>query len=232
MSNFILTLPLKTERFQEDVLNKRLEIARKMYNACLNELLKRYHTMQQSKEYQKACKLDKSKERNKIFSELNKQYGVTEYSLHTYVKPMQRHFKDNIDSFTSQKIATRCFGAFQKLMFHKAKKVYFKRYDEVNSVEGKSNKTGIRFRENKLEWSKLSIPVIIKKNDEYAHMALENKIKYCRILRKFIRGKYKYYIQLILDGTPPIKINKETGEIKNTIGKGKRKRVLYDNIYV
>ena len=48
MSNFILTLPLQTEKFQEDILNKRLEIARKMYNACLNELFKRYHTMQQS----------------------------------------------------------------------------------------------------------------------------------------------------------------------------------------
>ena len=42
MSNFILTLPLQAEKFQEDILNKRLEIARKMYNTCLNELFKRY----------------------------------------------------------------------------------------------------------------------------------------------------------------------------------------------
>ena len=106
-------------------------------------------------------------------------------------------------------------------MFHQAKKACFKKHNELNSLEGKSNKTGIRFKNNELVWNKLSIPVIIKKNDEYAQMALENKIKYCRVLRKFIRGRYKYYIQLILDGTPPIKINKETGEIKDTISKGR-----------
>ena len=201
MSNFILTLELKTEKWQEDVLDKRFNIGRQMYNACLDELYKRYNTMTERKEYKKVANMSKGKERNRKFQELNKKYGLTEYSLHTHIKSMQHHFKDNIDSFTAQKIATRVFRAFEKYMFHQAKKVYFKKYSELNSLEGKSNKTGIRFKENKLEWNKLSIPVIIKKNDEYAHMALENKIKYCRILRKFIRGKYKYYIQLILDGT-------------------------------
>lgn len=220
MSNFVLTLPLQTEKFQEDILKKRLEIARKMYNACLNELLKRYRTMQQSKEYQKACKMTKGKDRNKILSGLNKQYGVTEYSLHAYIKPMQARFKDNIDSFTAQKIATRCFGAFQELVFHKAKKVHFKRYGEMNSIEGKSNKTGIRFIDNRLVWNKLSVSAVIKPNDIYAQMALENRIKYCRIVRKSIRGKYKFYIQLVLEGVPPLKVNKEIGEVKNSISNG------------
>lgn len=63
--------------------------------------------------------------------------------------------------------------------------------------------------------------VVERKNDEYAQIALENRIKYCRVLRRFIRGKYKYYVQIILEGVPPVKINKKTGEIKNTIGKGR-----------
>ena len=221
MSNFVLTLELKTEKWQENILDKRFNIGRQMYNACLNELYKRYNAMTERKEYKEVVNMPKEKERNRKFQELNKKYGLTEYSLHTYVKPMQHHFKKNIDSSTAQKIATRVFRAFEKYMFHQAKKVHFKKHSELNSLEGKSNKGGIRFRENKLEWNKLSIPVIIEKNDEYAHMALENKIKYCRVLRKFIRGRYQYYVQLILDGTPPIKINKETGEIKNTIGEGR-----------
>lgn len=220
MSNFILTLKLDTEKYQEDILNKRLEIGRNIYNACLGELYKRYRTMQQSKEYRKVIKMSKGKERNKLFNELNKKYGLTEYSLHSYVKPIQKHFKTNIDSFTAQKIATRCFNAFQKLMFHEADKVKFKRFGEMNSLEGKSNSSGIRFANNALMWNKLNIPVIIKKNDDYAQMALTNKIKYCRIVRKLIRGKYKFYVQLVLDGIPPMKINKETGEIKNGISDG------------
>ena len=177
--------------------------------------------MKQSKEYQRVYKLPKGKERNQMFSDLNKMYGLTEYSLHEYVKFMQYHFKKNIDSFTAQKIATRCFKTFQKLMFHQANKVNFKRYGEMNSVEGKSNKMGIRFKDDMLVWNRLEIPVVIKKNDVYVQMALMNKIKYCRIIRKYIRGKYKYYVQLILDGVPPTKINNQTGEIKNGIGSGR-----------
>ncbi|MCB2314346.1 transposase, partial [Clostridium tagluense] len=90
----------------------------------------------------------------------------------------------------------------------------------MNSVEGKSNKTGIRFKDSKLFWNGLEIDVIINKNDEYAEISLLNKVKYCRMVRKFIRGKYKYYIQLVLGGIPPVKYNKKTGEVKNIIGKG------------
>lgn len=57
--SYVLTLRLKTESFQEDILNKRFEISRKMYNACLNELYKRYRTMKQSKAFQKAKKMKK-----------------------------------------------------------------------------------------------------------------------------------------------------------------------------
>lgn len=220
MSNFILTLKLNTEKYQEDILNKRFEISRQIYNACLAELHKRYNLMRESKEYRKVVKLPKGKERNDKFNELNKKYGLTEYSLHYYVKPMQKHFKNNIDSFTAQKIATRCFDAFKKLMLHKCNKVYFKKYGEMDSIEGKSNNTGIRFKDNKLVWNGLETKAIINKNDIYAQMALQNKIKYCRITRKFIRGEYKYFVQLVLDGVPPVKINKETGEIKNSIGEG------------
>lgn len=221
MSNFVLTLDLKTDRHQENILNKRLEISRNIYNSCLNFLYKRYCAMTQSKQYQKILKMEKGRDRNRKFNDLNKEYGLTEYSLHSYVKPMQKHFKLNIDSFTAQKIATRCFNAFQKLMFHQSKKVYFKKYGEVNSLEGKSNKTGIRFKGDKLVWKGLDIDVIIDKNDTYAQVALVNKIKYCRIVRKYIRGRYKYYIQLILNGIPPMKINKSNGEIKGGIGCGR-----------
>lgn len=73
---------------------------------------------------------------------------------------------------------------------------------------------------NSIVWNKLNIPLIIKNNDLYTQKAIQDKIKYCRIVRKFIRGKYKYYVQLIMTGIPPIKCNIETGEIKNDVGTG------------
>jgi len=217
LSNFILTLPLKTEKFQDDILNKNFEKCRKIYNACINELYKRYNHMRESKEYQQNCKY-KGKDRNKIFNNINKKYGLTEYSLHEFVKSMGKYF--NIDAMTTQKIATRAFNAFQGLIFHKANKIKYKKYGELNSIEGKNNKQGIRFRDDTLLYNGLKIPVIIKDNDTYAHMAIQDKIKYCRIKREIIKGKYHYYVQLILEGIPPIKINKETGEIKHYINNG------------
>jgi hypothetical protein len=103
-------------------------------------------------------------------------------------------------------------------MFHTATKVCFKKYEEMNSIEGKSNGTGIRFKDNQLIWNGLKIKTIVKNNDEYSGISLLNEVRYCRIVKKFIRGKYKYYIQLVLNGSPPIKYNKETGEVKNSIG--------------
>jgi len=217
VSNFVLTLPLQTEKFQEDVLDKNFEKCRRIYNACIFELHKRYNHMRESKEYQKNCKYN-GKDRNKIFNDLNKKYNLTEYSLHSFVKPMGKYY--NIDAMTVQKIATRSFNSFQGLIFHKANKIKYKAYGELNSIEGKTNKQGIRFRENIVLFSGLKIPVIIDKNDIYVHMSLRNKVKYCRIKREVIKGKYHYYVQLVLDGIPPQKINKDTGEIRNYINDG------------
>lgn len=107
-------------------------------------------------------------------------------------------------------------------MFHTAKRVNFIKYDELKSIEGKWNKSGIRYdiKSNKLIWNGLKIPVVIKVNDTYAHMTIQDKVKYCRIKREMIKGKYHYYIQLIMEGVPPIKVTNQ-GEIKGSIGKGK-----------
>ena len=66
----------------------------------------------------------------------------------------------------------------------------------------------------------LEIPVIIKKFDYYSRIALNDKIKYCRIKREVIKGKYHYYAQFIIEGVPPMSINKTTGEIKHYINNG------------
>ena len=39
---YVLNLKLRTQPFQEDILDKRFEIGRKIYNAVLGQALKRY----------------------------------------------------------------------------------------------------------------------------------------------------------------------------------------------
>lgn len=240
-STYNLTLPLKTEKFQEDILNKRLEIARNIYNSVLGKVIKRYNLMLDSKEYRslkkklnssnknyhecdiKVLKTNLNNNRKELYKQLQIvciKYRITQYSFYADVKQMYKHFKANIFCLESQAIADRVWTSINNLISRKGKKVHFKKYGDVNSIENKNNKCGLRYWHNMITWKGLEFPLIIKSNDVYAQKAIQDRVKYCRILRKLIRGKYKYYVQLILEGIPPNKYNKETGEIKRDIGVG------------
>lgn len=225
MSRYCVTFPLITEKYQENILNKRYEISRQLYNAVLSKAYKRYKSMIETKKYRQLKEQINNaneKEKKLLYKQLNemyKQYRLNEYSLHEDIQEMQHHFSENIDSFTAQKIATRVWSAFEDLLFGDGEIVHFKKYGELDSLEGKSNKTGIRFKDGFLIWNGLKIPVKIDYNNPYEYQALKDEICYCRIKRRFIKGKYKYYLQIVFKGVPPMKINKD-GEVKRHIGNG------------
>ena len=225
MTNFIVQFPLKTEKYQEVILNKRFEIGRQIYNSLANITQKRYKEMIKTRKYRNLLsQLSEDKKKNKIIykeiSEILKQYQLSEYSFHNDVKKIQQHFSDNIDSFTSQKIATNLWKSYNKFFYGNGRAIHYKKYGSLNSLEGKSNKTGIRFKNDMILWNGLKIPVIIDYDNYYEYQAMQADISYCRIVKKYVRNKYKYYVQIIFKGKPPVKINKETGEIKHDLGKG------------
>lgn len=217
MSRFVLEVPLKTEKFQENILNKRFEIGRKIYNVLVLKTQKRYKEMLKTKAYREAYK---NKDFKKL-SDLRKDFNLSEYGFHKDVKKLQNHFKKQIDSNTSQKIATHLWKSYDKLVFGNGKKVHFKRFGELNSLEGKSNKTGIRIKNETLLWNGLEIPIHIDKNNSYEVETFNCDICYTRIIRKAVRGRYKFYTQIVFKGFPPAKRCKQTGFLKRTIGTGR-----------
>lgn len=225
MAYFVVQFPLKTEKYQEDILNKRFEIGRQIYNSLVNITQKRYKEMIKTKRYRNLIfqlSGDKKKDKSvwKQINEIRKQFGMTEYSFFNDVKKLQHHFSKNIDSHITQKIATSLWKAYEKLFYGNGKHIHYKKYNSVNSLEGNTNKTGIRFKDDIILWNGLKIPVAIDYNNYYENQALKSEIAYCRIIRKFVRKKYKYYVQIIFKGTPPIKVDNETGEVKHYIGEG------------
>ena len=179
MANYVLTLALKTELWQEHILEKRLNIARTIYNSCLGEILKRHRKMVNSFEYKEINHLDK-KEQAQKYKELNQKYLISKFELNKFVKTMTQKFKQNIGSQMGQELAERAFATYEKLKYGKAKKVYFKSYGDFYSVREKGNLMGLRFfkAENCISWLGLKIPVIIKKNDTYAQSCFLDKL-YC-----------------------------------------------------
>lgn len=225
LANFIVQFPLKTEKYQDDILNRRFEIGRNIYNALVNITQKRCKEMIKTKIYRNLISQlsgDKTKDRPiwKQINDIRKQYGMSKYSLYYDVKKLQHHFSENIDACTARGIASSLWMAYTKLFYGNGKQIHHKKPDYFNSLEGQSNKQGIRFKNDTILWNGLKIPVIINYNNYYENKTLKSKIVCCRIVRKFIRTKYKYYVQITFKGNPPIKVDNETGEVKHYIGEG------------
>ena len=70
---FILQFRLKTERWQEDVIDSRLEAGRKIYNALANKSLKQLKELKKTKAYRNLIKrLNKDKNHDKpIWDEIH-----------------------------------------------------------------------------------------------------------------------------------------------------------------
>jgi hypothetical protein len=186
-----------------------------MYNACLGEAMRRVRLIRQSKDFSRACSLKpKNPERKVLFKRARERYEFSEYALHFYSTKLRHSWiGDHLDSSTAQKLATRAYKAVEKVLFGKAKKVRFKGKNQLDSVEGKSNKTGIRWKGDSVEWSGLKLSALITSNDPVILHGLNSKVKYVRLVRRKIAGKNRFYAQLVCQGKPFVKP-------KNYLGSG------------
>lgn len=225
MTYFVVQFLLRTEKYQEDILDKRFEVGREIYNSLVNVTQKRYKEMIKTKNYRNLMsKLSGDKKKDKaIWKQINnirRQYGMSEYSFYNDVKKIQHYFSDSVDSHTARAIAKNLWNSYDRFFYGNGKKIRYKKYGSFNSLDSKSNETGIRFREDAVYWKGLKIPVVIDYNNYYERQSLESDIVYCRIVRRYVRNKYKYYVQIVFKGNPPTKVNTKTGEIKHYIGQG------------
>jgi hypothetical protein len=205
METFVVQFPVKTRKFQEDILDKQFEIGRKIYNSLVTVTQKRYKEMIKTKGY---CALQSSFTGNKEFdediwmqlNEIHKQYGMSEYSFCEDVRSMQKHFSNNIDSFTAQKVAAKLWKAYDDFFYGSGKPIQYKKYGTFNSLEA-----NIQFANNTILWNGLKLPVVIDYNNYHECEALKCDIVYCKLIRKCVRSKYKYYAQIVFTGNPPLK---------------------------
>ena len=192
VTNFVVQFPLKTEKYQEDILDKRFEIGRNIYNVLVDVTQKRYKEMIKTKKYRNLLSQlsgDKTKDRSvwKQIKEIRKQFGMSEYSFHKDVQKLQHHFSENIDSFTAQKIASNLWMAYEKLFFGNGEEVHYKKYGSLNSLEGKSNEAGIRFKNDIIMWNGLKMPVVINYNNYYESQALKSEISINTMFKLYLR---------------------------------------------
>jgi len=225
--SFIVEIPLRITPPEEKCLLARLEAARQVYNACLGESLKRLALLRQSKAYQAAQKMPRgrtgkgttrkqremAKARTRAFREANAAVGFREYDLHAYATQFNHCWLgEHLDINTIQKLATRAFKAVQQHSFGKRGRPRFKGKNQMDSVEGKSNASGIRWRETCVEWLGLKLKAIIDTDDPVIAHGLAASVKYVRIVRRKLKGRNRFYVQLVCEGKPYRKPKNQLGE--------------------
>lgn len=216
---FIHELRLNTTPSELKILNRRLDVARQLYNACLGGSLTRLRLLKESKLYQAALKLPKqiknkkgklidNKERKRYFKEAKDNCGFSEYALHAYLTTIysKTWLSTHVDSLTSQKIATRAFQAVEAYAYGRKGRPRFKGKNQFSSIEGKNNQSGLRFVDGEIIWSSGRTKLVLKPRYDLQDKegleayALSCRTKYVRLVQRKIKGNRVWYAQLVQEG--------------------------------
>lgn len=167
---------------------------------------------------------------NKALFNLQKAYGLTEFGLSAHLSQQRRKDSSSYQQLNAgelQVIASQAMKTLEKVLFYQIKphKVRFRsKFDLDVSFRNRVNRTGTRLeslnRKNmayRLYIHKTStfVDIPVKAFNTYQQISLLQceKIKYVQIIRKTIRGKKVYILQIVCQGYPPLKITKGEGVV-------------------
>ncbi|MFB2982086.1 hypothetical protein [Microseira sp. BLCC-F43] len=206
-SSFITEIPLVVDSKQQKELLSRFQAARQLYNACLSEAMARMNLVKNSEVLEQAKQINREakKKRSEAFSAARSAYRYSDYDIQAYATIVSNRSKwiaQLLDSNTQQVLATRAFRSSSKVMFGRSKKVRYKVHSRFRSVEGKTNKQGIRWKNNQLVWGKLTLTPDIDYQNPVIKHGLNHPVKYVRLLWRELNGKQRWYAQLINEGHP------------------------------
>jgi transposase len=251
---FVLELPLLVEKYQADILNKRYERLRQLYNYVQGKLLRQYRYFEQMAEFQ-ACKTIKDKRDffrshpfhiNGILGSNKELLDITfdEYGIQGFVEKLGKKVVGNnttyadlgITSTILDRLSLAVWSSWEKMLYSfKTKRLAFKKYGELDSLSNRRivarGKVCFPGMELHLETMELAIKLNGKvgkkakfitlpiqhnpKHADYEMWALKggiDSVKVITVVRRLVRGQYKYYLQMSIEGEKPQK--------GRTLGKG------------
>ena len=143
-SQYVIVIPLETDKVDGEVLAKRFEVGYLLYRAVFFEATRRLTLVRESKAWQRAKRMphttpEETKARNNALNEARLVYDLDERGLRDWVKEARNSSKwmlDHIDSQTAALLSVRVWQSFEDhLMRGKGKPKPPKRRD-FNTLEG------------------------------------------------------------------------------------------------
>lgn len=163
--------------------------------------------------------------RNAIIKKYKFSRSEFEKRASIYRKPYTAY----VGSMVSQRAADDAWVMFESYLFGKGKRITHSKAGEFLAIEGKTNATNIVFDRTAMTVSlgqgshKISLKVKRSRKDPYGYEAeaLSRRVCYCRIIRRAYPEGWRYFLQLVLEGPPPVKAKPETGELLHALGTGR-----------
>lgn len=225
---FVLELALVATAADEKRLDASFEASRRLANACLGEALRRLAAMRRSELWRKAQALPKmvgkkpNPARRAAFKLAQHTFGFTSDAVSAFGTKCKNeaHWQDRLGAHETQRIAERAFSAVEQYAFGKRGKPRFKgRARPLHSIESKTNAAGIRWHpaSETVHWNGLAlralVPTASKDKHGYVRQALACRTKYRRLVWRTIKGKRRWFVQLMQEGRPPLKYQTVDGAI-------------------
>ena len=156
-----------------------------------------------------------------------KTYGLSQTDFETFLRDRRYNVPSYkiLSAIEIQVIAKQVFNTIENVLKFKSKikNLKFKSKYRDSSFKNKQNRTGLRLINNNNDKYAYKLvlgnkhEINIKRNvfNEYQQncMLRADKIKYVQIQKSKIKGKFRYYLVIYLQGTPPSKHTVGTGVV-------------------
>lgn len=254
---FVLTLPLKVEKWQADILDKRYELLRQVYNMVQQKLLRQYIYFSQQKDFKTSRDFSQKREffathpfhfkginsKNGQPADIKFPYtyesrssdtgkrpsgGISDYVSKLWIHKIgqDKTLTDfGINGSILEELGLHIMSAWEKRLYNpKSSRVSFKKYGDINSFGcryHKGNFAGftIDLEEGFITYNTngrrggfadiIKLPIdYSREKKNYANEALKggiDSLKKLLIVRRCVRGRNKYYLQLTIKGEKPQK---------------------------
>ena len=218
---FTVTFKLDANKHQIKIFNKRFFVYNKLKNTEIKEAQKLIRLLERDATYLNARKeyvhikhdLPDNKVNRKRLNELSnimnqrrKKYGLTNFDLKMFIKPMRKKYAKFISSQQGQSISEEIWKAVEKYLFEDGKSIHLKKINETMSIPQTTNLNGVKFNKDEasIEWLGITVPVRLR-HSKYEEECMDKKFRYCYIKREMFNSGWKYYVTLIFEGNPPLK---------------------------
>lgn len=188
----------------EKELSAAFEAGRQAYNALLGEGLRRLELMRESHAFRDACAMRRGRKRTAAFRGLRERFGLRRYDLYYWGsrKVTRSWLGTHLDAHVVQTLAGRAHTAVIKFGVGRAGRPRFKGMQHLDSLEGESNRQGLRYSAGMLIWRDRRYRLRIDGASARVQHALGSPLQRVRLVRRRIRGRTRYFAQLVCCGDP------------------------------